>query len=75
MGRTKVSAAWLVEHAGFPRGTTRRGVGVSPNHALALVNLAGTTAALLDLASDIEAAVTSRFGIALEREPVLLGAG
>ena len=73
-GRTKVSAAWLVERAGFPRGTQRHGVGVSRNHSLALVNLGGTTAALLDLATEIGAAVEDRFGVTLEREPVVLGA-
>lgn len=72
-GRTKVSAAWLVEHAGFPRGTRRDGVGVSPNHALALVNLGGTSAALLELALEIRSAVEARFGITLQREPVVLG--
>jgi UDP-N-acetylmuramate dehydrogenase len=74
-GRTKVSAAWLVEQAGFPRGTRRRGVGVSPNHALALVNLGGTSAELLALALEIRTAVEARFGVVLEREPVVLGTG
>ncbi len=73
-GWTKVSAAWLVEQAGFPRGTRRGGVGVSPNHALALVNLGGTSAELLALALEIRTAVETRFGVALEREPVVLGA-
>jgi UDP-N-acetylmuramate dehydrogenase len=74
-GRTKVSAAWLVEQAGFPRGTRRGGVGVSPNHALALVSLGGTSAELLALALEIRTAVEARFGVVLEREPVVLGAG
>jgi UDP-N-acetylmuramate dehydrogenase len=69
----KVPAAWLVEHAGFPRGTRRGGVGVSANHALALVNLGGTTRELLALAAEIEHAVLERFGVRLEREPVLFG--
>jgi UDP-N-acetylmuramate dehydrogenase len=72
-GRAKVPAAWLVEQAGFPRGTERAGVGVSRNHALALVNRGGTTHALLALAAEITEAVEARFGIALEREPVYLG--
>jgi UDP-N-acetylmuramate dehydrogenase len=73
-GSTKVSAAWLVEQTGFPRGTRRGGVGVSPNHALALVNLGGTSAELLALALEIRTAVEARFGVTLEREPVVLGA-
>jgi UDP-N-acetylmuramate dehydrogenase len=67
----KVPAAWLVEQAGFPKGTRRGGVGVSANHALALVNFGGTTRELLALASGIEQAVLERFGVRLEREPVL----
>jgi UDP-N-acetylmuramate dehydrogenase len=70
--QTKVPAAWLVEHSGFPKGTRRGEVGVSERHSLALVNYGGTTAALLALAEEIEAAVLSRFGVRLEREPVVL---
>lgn len=68
----KIPAAWLVEQAGFPKGTRRGGAGVSANHALALVNLGGSTRELLALASEIERAVLDRFGVRLEREPVLL---
>ena len=70
----KVPAAWLVEQAGFPRGTRRRGAAVSAKHALALVNAGGTTADLLALAEEIEGAVRERFGLRLEREPVVVGA-
>jgi UDP-N-acetylmuramate dehydrogenase len=71
-GGTKISAAWLVEHAGFPRGTRRGDVGVSGHHALALVNYGGTAAELLSLAAGIREAVSSAFGIELEMEPVIL---
>ena len=37
----KVPAAWLVEHAGFSKGYTENGVGISTKHALALVNRGG----------------------------------
>jgi UDP-N-acetylmuramate dehydrogenase len=70
--RVKVPAAWLVEHAGFAKGYRDGNVGISVNHALALVNYGGTTRALLALAEKIRASVHERFGIALEREPVLL---
>jgi len=69
----KVSAAWLVEQAGFPKGTQRGGAAVSTKHALALVNLGGTTAELLALADAIVGAVEARFGVRLEREPVVVG--
>jgi UDP-N-acetylmuramate dehydrogenase len=68
----KVSAAWLVEHAGFPKGYRRSGVGVSSHHSLALVNYGGTTAELLRLAEEIANAVEERFGVRLEREPVVV---
>jgi len=71
-GQVKISAAWLVERAGFAKGYREGGVGISANHALALVNYGGTTAALLALAGKIQRAVLDRFGIRLEREPVIL---
>lgn len=67
----KLSAAWLVEHAGFPRGYEADGVGVSKAHTLSLVNRGGSTRALLDLARRIQGVVRDRFGIELHREPVV----
>jgi UDP-N-acetylmuramate dehydrogenase len=73
-GRVKLSAGWLIERAGFPRGTRRGPVGISTAHALALVNLGGArTAQLLGLAAEIQDAVRQRLGVELVREPVLLG--
>ena len=68
----KVPAGWLVEHAGFPRGFRLGGVGISENHALALVNYSGTTDELLGLARQIQRAVHDTFGIMLEPEPVIV---
>jgi UDP-N-acetylmuramate dehydrogenase len=72
-GGVKVPAAWLVERAGFAKGYRKGGVGVSTRHALALVNLGGTTAELLALAEEIADGVWRRFGVRLEREPVVIG--
>jgi UDP-N-acetylmuramate dehydrogenase len=69
----KVPAAWLVEQAGFIRGTVRGGVGISAKHALALVNRSGTAKELLAFAREIQAAVLHRYGILLEMEPVIVG--
>lgn len=70
----KVPAAWLVERAGFPKGTRRGPVGVSPLHALSLVHWGGgTTQALVAFASEIQRAVKDAFHITLEPEPVFLG--
>lgn len=74
-GKVKVPAAWLVEQAGFPRGYRNGGVGVSQNHSLALVNYGGTTRELLDLAVRIQDTVSKRFGIVLEREPIVVPSG
>ena len=71
-GMVKVPAGWLVERAGFSRGYRRAGAGISSRHALALVNLGGTTDDLLALAQEIQQGVEARFGVRLEREPVVL---
>mgnify|MGYP006283886993 CR=1 FL=1 len=70
-GGRKVPAAWLVEKAGFEKGHRHGGVGLSRKHALALVNRDGSTRELLELADEIREAVAGRFGVRLEREPVL----
>ncbi|NJC69299.1 UDP-N-acetylmuramate dehydrogenase [Planosporangium thailandense] len=74
-GHVKVSAAWLIEHAGFARGygDPAAGVGISTKHTLALTNRGtGTTSALLALAREIRAGVRDRFGVDLHPEPVLI---
>jgi UDP-N-acetylmuramate dehydrogenase len=68
----KIPAAWLVERAGFTRGTGRGRARVSRKHTLALVNDGGTTGELLALADEVTAAVEARFGVRLEREPVVI---
>jgi UDP-N-acetylmuramate dehydrogenase len=75
-GRFKVSAAWLIERAGFRKGHLGHGgrVGVSTKHALALTNRGGaTTRELLALAKEIRDGVRARFGVTLEPEPVFVG--
>ncbi|MGC9670139.1 UDP-N-acetylmuramate dehydrogenase [Planosporangium sp. 12N6] len=74
-GSVKVSAAWLIQHAGFSRGYGHdgSGVGISTKHTLALTNRGtGTTAALLELAREIRDGVRDRFGVVLRPEPVLV---
>jgi len=74
-GRVKLPAAWLVERAGFVKGYGDGRVGISSRHTLALVNRGGASCADVErLQDEIVAAVAERFGIVLEREPVLLGA-
>ena len=72
-GTVKVPAAWLIEHAGFPKGYAGRKVAISAKHTLALTNRGGgTTEALLELAREIRDGVQARFGIELHPEPVLV---
>ncbi|MBA3499452.1 MAG: UDP-N-acetylmuramate dehydrogenase [Myxococcota bacterium] len=72
--KTKLSAGWLIERAGFSKGDTRGKVGISSKHALALVNLGGATATeLLALAREIQDGVRDRLGIELHPEPVIVG--
>jgi UDP-N-acetylmuramate dehydrogenase len=70
----KIPAAWLIEQAGFSKGYRLGAAGISSRHTLALVNLGDATAQeILALAAQISEAVETRFGIQLEREPVLVG--
>jgi len=72
-GQVKLAAGWLIERAGIDKGTRRGAIGVSTNHALALVHYGGgTTTELLAFADELRARVRDRFGIDLEREPRLL---
>ncbi|TFV53344.1 UDP-N-acetylmuramate dehydrogenase [Blastococcus sp. TF02A-35] len=69
-GLVKLSAAWLVQHSGFGRGTREGRVGTSSRHSLALTTEDGATAAeLLAFADRIVATAQERFGVTLEREP------
>jgi len=73
-GRVKVPAAWLIEHAGFSRGTVDGAAGISSKHTLALINRGGATAAdIVRLAVRIKRTVADRFGVLLRPEPVFLG--
>ena len=72
--RVKLSAAWLIERAGFTRGTHDGAVGISTRHSLALVNRGGATAAeILAFARRVREGVRDRFGVALTPEPVMVG--
>jgi len=73
-GRVKLSAGWLIEQAGFPRGTRDGAVGLSTKHALALVAHADArTTDVTRFAARIQAGVLERFGVQLEPEPVFWG--
>lgn len=71
-GKIKLSAAWLIENAGFKKGYIKNGVGISSKHCLALVNKGGKTSDLLELAEEIQTKVFEKFGVKLIIEPVVI---
>jgi UDP-N-acetylmuramate dehydrogenase len=72
-GKIKLPAAWLLERAGFVKGWGTGTVGISSRHTLALVNRGGATFAdVLRVKCEIAEQVWEKFGIRLEREPVVM---
>lgn len=73
-GQVKLAAGWLIERAGFQKGTGQGTVGLSTKHALALVNRGGATAAeLVAFARFVRDGVAERLGVRLVPEPELVG--
>ncbi|WP_129656490.1 UDP-N-acetylmuramate dehydrogenase [Rothia halotolerans] len=81
--RIKLSAAWLIQHAGFTRGFGLDGEAagiaggrssLSTKHTLAVTNRGGASAGdVLAIARTVRDGVQEAFGVRLEAEPVLLG--
>lgn len=84
----KLSAAWLIEHAGFSKGfglageltNAQNDAGTSPRaslstkHTLAITNRGGaSTEDVLTIAREVRDGVVREFGITLVPEPVLVG--
>ena len=70
----KIAAAWLVQSAGFPKGFVDGRAGISSRHSLALINRGGATFAdIARLRDRIRTAVSARFDIDLEQEPIEVG--
>ncbi|WP_129841024.1 UDP-N-acetylmuramate dehydrogenase [Streptomyces sp. RFCAC02] len=74
-GRTKTSAAWLIDRAGFSKGWGSGQARISGKHTLALTNRGGATAAdIVALAREVRDGVRDAFGVTLTNEPVMVGA-
>ncbi len=74
-GRYKVSAAWLIEQAGFGKGfgLSDRAT-LSTKHTLAITNRGKATSEdILQLASHVKRGVLEKFGIELQPEARLVG--
>ncbi|MFJ2609385.1 UDP-N-acetylmuramate dehydrogenase [Streptomyces sp. NPDC091279] len=73
-GRTKTSAAWLIDKAGFTKGYGTGPARISTKHTLALTNRGrATTEDLLALAREVVTGVHAAFGVTLVNEPVTVG--
>jgi UDP-N-acetylmuramate dehydrogenase len=73
-GRIKLTAAWLIERAGFPKGYSIGKAAISSKHAVALTNRGGATASeVAELARSIVDAVHLRLGVTLAPEVQLVG--
>jgi UDP-N-acetylmuramate dehydrogenase len=73
-GHVKMSAAWLVEQAGFHKGYTEGRVGISRKHTLAIVNRGGATAnEVVQFKNKVQEGVLRAFGVQLHPEPVFVG--
>ena len=71
-GRWKLSAAWLIETAGF-KGMRDGDAGISNRHALVLVNHGRATGVeLWAFAQKVIEGVREKFGVTLEPEPVVV---
>ncbi len=73
--RLKLSAAWMIEQAGFPKGfqDNETGMGLWPKQALVFVNEhAENTSDLLTFKNKIVSKVEEKFGVTLEQEPEIL---
>jgi UDP-N-acetylmuramate dehydrogenase len=71
-GRCKLSAAWMIEQAGF-KGLREGDAGISNRHALVLVNHAHATGPQLwALAQRVMNGVREKFGVQLEPEPIVI---
>ena len=70
----KLSAAWLVEQAGFYKGYGNGPVGISRKHALAIVNRGGARARdIMALKNEVQQRVFDVWGVRLQPEPVFVG--
>lgn len=77
-GLVKLSAAWLIEQAGYTKGygleLAEGRASLSTKHTLAITNRGNARAAdLVAVAREVRAGVERRFGIVLHPEPLLIG--
>ncbi len=73
-GRVKISAACLIERAGFVRGYRSGSAGISPRHSLIIINYGGAAALeIAKFAARVQDKVLEEFGVFLAPEVRLVG--
>jgi len=73
-GKVKISAACLIQCAGFLRGHRKGAAGISPRHTLIMVNYGGASAReIIGFAAEVRQRVFERFGVPLVPEVRLIG--
>ena len=80
-GAVKLSAAWLIDNAGFRKGfgledgsVSGGRASLSTKHTLAITNRGSASATdMVAIAREVRAGVVGRFGIELHPEPLLIG--
>ncbi|MDQ1055152.1 UDP-N-acetylmuramate dehydrogenase [Arthrobacter sp. SORGH_AS 212] len=80
-GMVKLSAAWLIDQAGFGKGfglepdsVSGGRASLSTKHTLAITNRGGAGASdVVAVAREVRAGVERRFGVRLHPEPLLIG--
>ena len=80
-GAVKLSAAWLIDNAGFGKGfgledgsVSGGRASLSTKHTLAITNRGSASATdMVAIAREVRAGVVGRFGIELHPEPLLIG--
>ena len=73
-GMVKISAASLIQCAGFLRGHRKGAAGISPRHTLIMINYGGASAReVIGFAAEVRQRVYERFGVHLVPEVRLIG--
>jgi UDP-N-acetylmuramate dehydrogenase len=73
-GKVKIAAACLMQCAGYTRGFRKGNVGISPKHALIIINCGEATARdVIGFACEVQHKVRDQFGVSLSPELRLIG--
>ncbi|MCI4624547.1 MAG: UDP-N-acetylmuramate dehydrogenase [Candidatus Magnetoovum sp. WYHC-5] len=70
----KLSAACLIQLSGYVRGYRKGNVGISPKHALSVINIAGATSSeIVAFVREVQETVYNKFGVLIAPEVQFVG--